>query len=135
MQHLSFSSSSHADLCLSVTIHTCSQSQIIACPVQVFREGSPQLTWFYLKLAGYTCMVLVRFDDIMGDSEPSARIDSIHMFVSLIVAVGCAVALARLQNYNAVPAFAVLVAGVVYLALHLIRKWMRQYKKARKDKQ
>lgn len=80
-------------------------------------------------------MVLVRFDDIMGDSEPSARIDSLHMFLALCAAVATCVPLTKIQNFDAAPPVAVLIAGAVYLGLHLARKWTRQFKKARKEKQ
>jgi len=103
--------------------------------VQVFSENKAELYWFFIKVAGYTMMVLVRFDDIMGDSEPSSRIDALHMFIALCAAVGVCVPLTKINNFNAAPPVAVLIAGAVYLALHLIRKWTRQFKKARKDKQ
>ncbi|KAL0026270.1 hypothetical protein WJX77_007445 [Trebouxia sp. C0004] len=102
---------------------------------KVYQTESAQMSWFYLKLAGYTMMVFVRFDDIMGDTEPVARIDALHMFLALAVAIGCTVPLAKLKSFDAAPPTAVIVAGGVYLALHLVRKWMRQIKQARKDKQ
>ena len=79
-------------------------------------------------------MVLVRFDDIMGDAEPSAKIDSLDQFLSLSLAVGISVALAQLKAFTAAPPVAVAIAGSTYFALHMVRKWVRQYKQARKDK-
>ncbi len=104
-------------------------------PLQVYKTEAAQMSWFYLKLAGYTMMVFVRFDDIMGDTEPVARIDALHMFLALAAAIGVTVPLAKLKSFDAAPPTAVIVAGGVYLALHLVRKWMRQIKQARKDKQ
>lgn len=103
-------------------------------PLQVYHLEKAQLSWFYIKLAGYTLMVLVRFDDIMGDCEPSSRIDSLDQFLSLSTAVAVAVPLAQFLEFKAAPPVAVAIAGFTYLALHMLRKWTRQYKKARKDK-
>ena len=102
--------------------------------MQVFGENRTQLYWFYLKLAGYTMMVLKRFDDIMGDTEPSSKTDTLHMFLALCAAVGACVPLARLGSFNAAPPAAVIIAGAVYLGLHLVCKWTRQFKTARKEK-
>ena len=107
----------------------------VSIMLQVFSDNKSQLYWFYLKLAGYTMMVLVRFDDIMGDTEPSSRVDALHMFLALATAVAACVPLAHYQSFDAAPPTAVIIAGGVYLALHLIRKWMRQLKQARKQKQ
>ena len=79
-------------------------------------------------------MVLVRFDDIMGDAEPSSRIDSLDQAISLSAAVGITVTLAQLKGFEAAPPVAVAIAGATYFALHMIRKWTRQYKEARKNK-
>lgn len=79
-------------------------------------------------------MVLVRFDDIMGDSEPSSRIDSLDQALSLSAAVGITVPLAQTKGFEAAPPVAVAIAGATYFALHMARKWTRQYKQARKDK-
>lgn len=102
--------------------------------LQVYRNNTDQLAWFYLKLAGYSMMVLVRFDDIMGDQEPSARVDVLHMALALSASVCVGVPLAKLRNYDAVPPIAVLVAGGTHLVLHFLRKWLRQFKQARKDR-
>jgi len=110
-------------------------ANICNLPLQVYKTEAAQMSWFYLKLAGYTMMVFVRFDDIMGDTEPVARIDALHMFLALAAAIGVTVPLAKLKSFDAAPPTAVIVAGGVYLALHLVRKWMRQIKQARKDKQ
>ena len=110
-------------------------ANICILPLQVYKTEAAQMSWFYLKLAGYTMMVFVRFDDIMGDTEPVARIDALHMFLALAAAIACTVPLAKLKSFDAAPPTAVIVAGGVYLALHLVRKWMRQIKQARKDKQ
>lgn len=110
-------------------------ANICMLPLQVYKTEAAQMSWFYLKLAGYTMMVFVRFDDIMGDSEPVARIDALHMFLALAAAIACTVPLAKLKSFDAAPPTAVIVAGGVYLALHLVRKWTRQIKQARKDKQ
>lgn len=80
-------------------------------------------------------MVLVRFDDIMGDTEPSSRIDSLHMFLALCACVAVCTPIAKLKSFTAAPPTAVIIAGGVYLGLHLVRKWMKQFKQARKDKQ
>ncbi|KAL3151781.1 hypothetical protein ABBQ38_012755 [Trebouxia sp. C0009 RCD-2024] len=99
-----------------------------------YKLEKEQLTWFYIKLAGYTLMVLVRFDGIMGDAEPSSRIDSLDQFLSLATAVAVTVPLAQFLKFKAAPPVAVAIAGSTYLALHMLRKWTRQYKQARKDK-
>lgn len=102
--------------------------------LQAYKLEKEQLTWFYIKLAGYTLMVLVRFDGIMGDAEPSSRIDSLDQFLSLATAVAVTVPLAQFLKFKAAPPVAVAIAGSTYLALHMLRKWTRQYKQARKDK-
>ena len=79
-------------------------------------------------------MVLVRFDGIMGDEAPSARIDSLDQFLSLSAAVGITVALAQLKGFAAAPPVAVAIAGATYFGLHMVRKWTRQYKQAGKQK-
>ena len=91
--------------------------------LQVYQLEKTQLSWFYIKLAGYTLMVLVRFDDIMGDAEPSSRIDSLDQFISLSAAVAVTVPLAQFLDFEAAPPVAVAIAGFTYFALH-----------ARKDK-
>ncbi len=120
---------------ISFSINIISIANMCMLPLQVYKTEAAQMSWFYLKLAGYTMMVFVRFDDIMGDTEPVARIDALHMFLALAAAIGVTVPLAKLKSFDAAPPTAVIVAGGVYLALHLVRKWMRQIKQARKDKQ
>ena len=113
--------------------YTCAMTRYLVS-IQVFQAQKDQLSWFYIKLAGYTLMVLVRFDDIMGDAEPSSRLDSLDQALALAGAVGITVPLAQLKGFEAAPPVAVLIAGAIYFASHMARKWTRQYKQARKNK-
>jgi hypothetical protein len=88
--------------------------------VQVCVDQYVQFIWFPMKLAGYTCMIIVRFDVILGSRVTKARTDVLCIVVALSVSIGLAVPLAKVYHLDYVPPIAVATAGVVYLALHFL---------------
>ena len=87
---------------------------------QVCVDQYVQFVWFPIKLAGYTCMILVRFDVILGNRVTKARTDVLCMLVALSVSIGLAVPLAKVYHLDYVPPLAVATAGIVYLAMHFL---------------
>lgn len=79
-----------------------------------------QFIWFPMKLAGCTCMIIVRFDVILGSRVTKARTDVLCMLVALSVSIGLAVPLAKVYRLDYVPPIAVATAGIVYLAMHFL---------------
>lgn len=88
--------------------------------MQVCTEQYVQFIWFPIKLAGYTCMIIVRFDIILGSGVTRARTDVVRMLVALSAAIGLAVPLAKVYDLDYVPPIAVATAGTLYLTLHLV---------------
>ena len=88
--------------------------------VQVCVDQYVQFIWFPMKLAGYTCMIIVRFDVILGSRVTKARTDVLCMLVALSASIGLALPLAKVYHLDYVPPIAVATAGTVYLAMHFL---------------
>ena len=86
--------------------------------MQVCIDQRVQFIWFPIQLAGFTCMIIVRFDVILGKGSKHTRADVLHMMLAVAASIGLAIPLARVYSLGYVPAIAVAIAGVVYLASH-----------------
>lgn len=90
--------------------------------LQVLRREYAQFVWYAIKLLGYTCIILVRFDSILGEAPPSNRRDAVHLFLALVATIVMATAVAQETSFGYVPPLAVFTGGSTYLLLHLLSK-------------